>query len=444
MPVGIAAGSFVALLFRISGMFLWAVIGVLTARTLDVDDRGVYASAVVVASVVGGVASLGAASGYFVANRRLSPAEVASNGIFVSVPVAIALAAGVALFAPSVSQASTDVIVLAALATAPIIVRGTMGGVLMGSGSIVRFNIASHISIMLAFGFLFTWLVILDRREVESALQAWCIAQYVSLLPYLFWGKGWWRWFVQHRPNPRLMAGLVRFSLITGFGGVIGILNYRIDQLLVIRLDSEEGAGIYSSAIAVAEGLWLFSSAIALASFARVGQGERREAARLTATGVRHTLMVVLVGGGGAVILGPWLVETVFGAPYRGAAEPLRILCIGTALFAPQGLLNNYFVNQLGRPSFPLIIGSISLVISVAFGLVLIPDFGTVGAAWATTIGYGVSSVISVALFCRGSGVPFSELWRVRSSDILSYLELARDVLSGRAFAARRAVSSET
>ena len=443
MAVGIAAGSLVALLFRISGMFLWAVIGVLTARTLEVDDRGVYASAVVVASVVGGVASLGAASGYFVANRRLSPAEVASNGLFVSVPLAIVLAAGVALYSPNVSQADRDVIVLAALATAPILVRGTMGGVLMGSGSIVRFNIASHISVILAFSLLFLWLVILDRRTVESALQAWCIAQYVSLLPYLYWGKGWWRWLVSHKPNPRLMAGLVRFSLITGFGGIIGILNYRIDQLLVIRLDSEEGAGIYSSAIAVAEGLWLFSSAIALASFARVGQGERSEAGRLTATGVRHTLMVVILGGGGAIVLGPKLVELVFGAPYKEASEPLRILCIGTALFAPQGLLNNYFVNQLGRPSFPLIIGAISLVISVTFGLMLIPEFGTVGAAWSTTIGYGVSSIISITLFCRTSGIALSELWRIRTTDVLSYLELARDVVSGRAFAAAR-VRSET
>ena len=79
----------------------------------------------------------------------------------------------------------------------------------------------------------------------------------------------------------------------------------------------------------------------------------------------------------------------------------------------------------------------------MAFGLILIPDFGTVGAAWATTIGYGISTVISVTLFVRLSGIALSELWRIRTSDILSYVELARDVLSGRAFATAR-VSSET
>ena len=100
-------------------------------------------------------------------------------------------------------------------------------------------------------------------------------------------------------------------------------------------------------------------------------------------------------------------------------------------------------MNQLGRPSFPLIIGAISLVISVTFGLMLIPEFGTVGAAWSTTIGYGVSSIISITLFCRTSGIAPSELWRIRTTDVLSYLELARDVLSGRAFAAAR-VRSET
>ena len=123
------------------------------------------------------------------------------------------------------------------------------------------------------------------------------------------------------------------------------------------------------------------------------------------------------------------------------ATEPLRILCIGSVLFAPQALMVNYFVNQLGRPSVPLLVGALSLVVSVVAGVLLIPDFGTVGAAWSTTVGYGASSVVSVIIFCRTSKLPFSELWRVRVSDIRSYFVLARDVLSGRAFAGMRARS---
>lgn len=424
-------------------MFLWGVIGILTARTLSVEDRGVYASAIIVSGVIAGIASMGSASGFFVSNRRLDPGEVASNGMLVSFPLSVALAAGFAAFGRNISQADSQVILLASLGIAPAMWRGILGGVLQGSGQFFRFNVATQIPTLFVFIALFFWLVVMGHRDDKSALTAWCVAQYVSVLPFVVWGRQWAGWFRHHRPDPLLVARMLRFSAVTGFAGIIGVLNYRIDQILVIRLDSEQGAGIYSSAIAVAEGLWLFSSAIALASFHRVGRASSEEAASITATGVRHTLLVVVLGGGAAAIIGPVMLEVLFGKVYGEAADALRVLCIGTALFAPQGLLNNYFVNQLGRPSFPLIAGTLSLAISVIVGFLLIPDHGTVGAAWSTTAGYGASSLVTITLFCRRSGTPLSDLWRIRWSDIMSYLHLTRDVLRGRAFAAP-AVPSET
>ncbi|MES4791917.1 MAG: hypothetical protein C4321_02025, partial [Chloroflexota bacterium] len=65
--MGIATGSLLTLAFRFGSTFLWAAIGILTARTLTVEERGAYASAVVFTSAVGGITSLGAATGYFVA-----------------------------------------------------------------------------------------------------------------------------------------------------------------------------------------------------------------------------------------------------------------------------------------------------------------------------------------------------------------------------------------
>lgn len=430
--MGIAAGSLVALLFRLSGMLLWAVIGVMTARLLSVEERGVYASAIVLSSAIGGISSFAAATGFFVANRKRHPPEVASNAVLMALPVAATLVSIGLLAGLATGGSDGRVIALGALSMAPVVLRSTMTGVLIGTNAIVRYNVAVHLPVVLAMAAIATWVGILGHRSAEQALAAWCVAQYASLTPFLPWGRNWWAWALRHRPDGALMRSMVRFTLVTGTGGIVGFLNYRVDQLLVITLDSKEGAGIYSSAIAVAEGLWLFSSAIALASYARVGRVGRAEAARVTATGVRHTLLVVVLGALAAAWLGPLLVEFLFGRPYRGATEPLRILCIGTALFAPQGLLSNYFVNQLGRPSIQLLLAIFALAISLVAGFVLIPRFGTAGAAWATTLSYGASALVAAVLFCRLAGVPHSELWRIRRSDVASYFELARNVVSGR------------
>lgn len=426
--VGIATGSLVSLIFRMNDILMWGLIGILTARTLSVEDRGVYATAIVLTSAIGGISSLSSATGYFVSNQKRDAEEVGANALAMVLPLSLAIlvvALGTRLF---VSGEDGQVVVLAVASMAPAIIRNTSLGVILGQNSVVKYNLAGDVAVSLALLFLAVWVGVLGHRTAEGALQAWTLAQYVSLLPIVYWGRAWWRWMLTHRPNTALMRRMLRFSAVTGFGSVIGLLNYRVDQLLVIRLDGREGAGIYSSAIAVAEGLWLFSSAITLASFARVGRGEPSEAARLTATGIRHTVMVVIGGGLTAAIVGPYLIEILFGRAYEGAGAPLRVLCLGTALFAPQGLINLYFVNHRGVPSFPVFIGLLSVAVSVAAGLLLIPLYGTTGAAWATTLSYGVATVVSVTLFVRRSRLPFVEVWRIRRDDVAAYFRLARQL----------------
>ncbi|MGE3076040.1 MAG: polysaccharide biosynthesis C-terminal domain-containing protein [Dehalococcoidia bacterium] len=439
--MGIASGSLVSLIFRVGEMFMWGFIGVLTARMLSVEERGVYATAIVLTSAVGGISSFSAATGYFVSNQKRDAAEVASNALFMAIPLALLiLCVGIAA-SFFVDGEDGRVVVLATLCTAPALLRNTSLGVILGQNSVVKYNFGGDVAVILGLVFISVWVGVLDHRTAEGALQAWCAGQYLSLIPVSYWGRTWLAWALSHRPDFHLMRRMVRFSAVTGVGSIVGILNYRVDQLLVIRLDGKEGAGIYSSAIAVAEGLWLFSSAITLASFARVGRGESSEAARLTATGIRHTFLVVVCGGLSAAILGPILIQVLFGHAYASASGPVRILSLGTALFAPQGLINLYYVNQRGRPAFPLFIGVLSITISVTVGLILIPIYGTNGAAWATTISYGTASTISVSLFLRQTHLPFSELWRVRRSDIAAYFRLMREVidrLGGRPIRAAR------
>lgn len=420
----IATGSLVALLFRLNDIVLWGLIGVLTARTLSVEERGVYSTAIILTSAVGGISSLASATGYFVSNQKRDPNEVGANAYAVVLPVAaviVVVGLGVALLG---SGSDNRVIALTILSIAPAIIRGTSLGVVIGQNQIVKYNIGGDIAVVLAMGLLGLWLGVLDHRTAEGGLQAWCAAQYLSLVPFAVWGRHWLGWLVRDRPNRQLIASMVRFSAVTGTGGLVGLLNYRLDQFLVFQLDGREGAGIYSSAIAGAEALWLFSSAITLASFARVGRGDPHEAATLTATGIRHTVLVVIGGGLTAAMIGPFVIEALFGHAYSAAGQPFRILCLGTALFAPQGMINLYFVNHVGMPRFPLLVGLLMLGCSLLGGVLLIPVFGTSGAATATTMSYGIASVVSVTVFLRRTKLRSSQLWRVRLDDLRAYWDL--------------------
>lgn len=434
--MGIAAGSLLALIFRFASTFLWAAIGVLTARTLEVADRGLYASVVVATSATGSIISLGAATGFYVANRRRDPAEVASAALtIIGVVTVLALLAAAA--APAAFPGERGrILAIGALLVPPAVIRGSLGGVYLGQGRLVLYNVVSHLPVVAGFAILATVLVALGRRSAEAALLGWLVANYAALLPLVLDGRSWWARTLRVRPSRELVFGVLRFTSVTGLAGVVGMLNYRVDLLLVVALDSREGAGIYASSIAGAEALWLVSSAIAMASFARVGNEDRAGAARITAAGVRHTLLIVAAG---AIILAaaaPWAVVFLFGPAYAEAALPLRVLCIGTLFYAPQALLNNYFANQLGRPVLPLAVGLLSLIVNIAVGVATIPTYGFVGAAWGTTISYVASGLAAAGLFLWLAPVRPGDLWRIRRGDLERYPALARE-LTGRVRRAR-------
>ena len=421
----LARGSLLALLYRVAGMVFWVLIGVITARTLSTSDLGVYVSTVVVIQSVGAiVASFAAASGYFVTKRARPAAEVASNALALAVIVGgAAFALGLAGWLVYHGDHRT-LVLLSGFSLFPIVGRHALGGVFLGTQRLWQYSFSINGPAYAGSLLLLIWVVALDHRSTEGALAAWIAGQYVSFAVLLFMGRGWWGWLTSHRPDWQLIRGFVTFGAVMGLAGFISFFNYRIDQLLVAALDGSTGAGIYSRAVAGSEALWLFSTSIATASYASIGSLDRHEAAELTSRSVRHTLMIVISGATVLALLAPVLLSVAFGERYREADDSLRLLCVGTALFAPQSLLANYFTVQMGRPWISLSIALTSCAINAAVSVVLIPRLGYVGGAWATTISYASVAVLAVVFFLRTSDARFSDLWRPRRDDFLTYWRL--------------------
>jgi O-antigen/teichoic acid export membrane protein len=310
---------------------------------------------------------------------------------------------------------------------------------MLGENGIARFSIAGDVPVILGAVFIALWVGVWDHATALGAMQAWCLAQYLSIVPLAAWGWSWLRWLVSHRPDFALMRSMLTYTGVMGLGAVIAAITGRVDQLLVRPLDGRDSAGIYSSAIAVAHLLLLFSSSVTMATFHSVGRGDPSRAAALTATAVRHTVLVVMGGGVAAALVGPSLIELAFGREYIEASTPLRILCLGTALHAPTGLVYLYFMNQMGRPGIPVLIGLGGLVVSMAGCLLLIPPFGTAGAAWATTFSYVFSTGAALWVFLKKTHVSPAELWRIRISDLRAYTDLGLSLLGDFRALARRA-----
>jgi Na+-driven multidrug efflux pump len=65
----------------------------------------------------------------------------------------------------------------------------------------------------------------------------------------------------------------------------------------------------------------------------------------------------------------------------------------------------------------------------VSAGAALIPTYGYVGAAWATTLSYLTSGAAAIGLFLWLAPVHPRDLWRVQRTDLERYPALAREVI---------------
>jgi len=408
---------------------------VITGRALNLADLGVYVSTVIVIQAIGTVAaSFASATGYFVSKGGRAEAEVAANSLILSFVVGGVLLVGSVGTLLAYHGDGRGVVLLAGIALPPLIARYALGGVALGTNALWRYNFSVHGPAYANVGLLVIWVLAFDQRTAQGALTAWVLAQYVSFVGIALMHRGWAAWLVHRRPDWRLIGSIVSFGAVIGVAGFISYFNYRIDQLLVAWLDGTAGAGAYSRAVTVAEALWLVSTSIAIASYASVGTMNRHEAAALTTTGVRHTLLVVVIGAAVTLLAAPLVLAVLFGDRYTGATASLRILCVGTALFAPQSILANYFTVQMGKPWISMSVAATSCLINVVVSILLIPRVGYVGGAWATTISYALVGGMSVAIFLANSDSRLSDLWRIRREDIGAYVRVARGVWARRPF----------
>jgi O-antigen/teichoic acid export membrane protein len=109
------------------------------------------------------------------------------------------------------------------------------------------------------------------------------------------------------------------------------------------------------------------------------------------------------------VLLAPVLCVTVFGEAFSGSVDDLRVLVLGAFGVVALKLLGNALTAQR-RPGLASLGAAAALVVTVALDLALIPAYGGVGAAVASTLAYTAGGIVAAVLFVRVLGVRTREL----------------------------------
>lgn len=202
-------------------------------------------------------------------------------------------------------------------------------------------------------------------------------------------------WFLQQKTPAAVRNAEARYTPQTWFFSALplaliaGMNNVRIDILLLGHLVPADQIGIYRVALQcsslAAFGLQAVNIVVAPRFAALHTRQNSTELQRLVTRSSQITLLVAVIITVGFIFMGELFLRVIFGASYQAAYLPMMILLcgqLGNAAFGPVGFLLNMTGNEM--KSFK------GLGIAFAFGTVLnwilIPYYGIVGAAVATSV----------------------------------------------------------
>jgi O-antigen/teichoic acid export membrane protein len=150
--------------------------------------------------------------------------------------------------------------------------------------------------------------------------------------------------------------------------------------------------GYYKAALLVAELIWFVPNAIQTTFLHSTSElwerGARERINSLSSQTTRYTLLLSTLFAIGIAALADSFVKLYFGAEFLVAVEPLIFLLPGVLGFAAARPI--FAISQgKGELGIPIAATSTAAALNLILNLVLIPRFGMIGAATATSVGYG-------------------------------------------------------
>ena len=265
--------------------------------------------------------------------------------------------------------------------------------------TIFQANLAMEYNVIakLAFKFLSAGLIfwiILSHGTLTHVMIVLVFSEGIkTLISYLFSRK-----FV--RPSFAIDFGLWRYllkeCLPLALTGVITIIYYRIDVIMLSMMKGDVPVGIYSAAYRLCDPFSLIPYALTMSLFPLMSSYFKSSEDSLIRTytlALRYLLIIALPIAVGTVLVADKVILIVYGDPFADSSTVLQIL-IWAVMF---GMVNTLFLNVLvAIERQRLVMRSVMFcaAVNVVFNILLIPAMSYNGAAVAA-----VASAAALALF---------------------------------------------
>ena len=357
--------------------------GVMTARMLGADGRGIYTAVSTWPQLFATLAVAGLNSA-IVYRLRKSPERaggIAGAGVVLCLAFSLVCAAvGVLLLPFLMDRYTPDIVLFSQICLVSVMVNSLqmlIKQTFAGLGQFVRCNLANLLP--QAF-YLFALLAVVisvpmtARNAVLALLGSGAIALLVALPGFI------------RLARPRLEAALEELPQLASYSGrawlmdVVFTTSTYMDRLVLIPMLSPEELGFYGVAFSFSRVILLSQPAILSVMLSHMSGRTALERRRVHDHALRFLVATLLLGCGLLWVVGTPLLTFTYGAEFAAADTIFRLLVVEASLAVLSQVTAQLFLSG-DRPGVVSIIQVVVLCVSIALLLVLVPVYGAVGAA---------------------------------------------------------------
>lgn len=206
--------------------------------------------------------------------------------------------------------------------------------------------------------------------------------------------------FPAWRIDVRLLGESVRYGIRAQLGAAIQYLNYRLDHLILGVLTNPEVVGLYFIASRAAELFRFLPASVWFVLSPRLAGRSFQSAARAVWRYALPLFLINLAVMIFAAVVGPYVFPILFDDWSLEAIVPFWILLVGLAAMGANGVFSSFHDSQ-GMPELNAYSSAMGLGVTIVLDLALIPLYGQIGAAIASSLAYGVVGIMLAGLFWR-------------------------------------------
>jgi O-antigen/teichoic acid export membrane protein len=411
------------------GLVSGFVISIITARILGPENRGEFSMLLNTSGflcLLFGF-SYGTSMVYIIANNKM-PLRNTINSFGLLVLILIAICFATLFFFPTswyqvvvpksgnTSYYLWVLFALFALTVTGILYNSVLSGKKLFKEQQLSFLITSTISII-AYIIVFIYRQELDINVRKFSLFYLLLAILPNLGYYLIYLKKTRPAMSFHFLDTGQMKYVLGFSLMAYLCTIFHFLSCRIDFWIVEYYKGSKDLGIYSLAVNLAQMIWILPQAISVILLSYSGDEDKQKSNDNTNTLSRVALAIIFLAAPFLFFTIDFFMPLLFGIEYTDSAFLFKMLLFGIVPFSLTTILSSYFAGS-GQVKVNLYCSFLGFISCLILDLLLIPKFGTPGAAIASGISYIISTTFIVLMYLKTTHTHLSALILFKKQDL--------------------------